>query len=244
MLINPRFEYSTLERTTADDGTRFYLDPTNNQPLPSVTTILSHTADKGFLVEWVKRVGEKKAEEIRNEAAALGTLMHTHMECYVQGIDRPRGSNLIRAMAERMANKIIAEGMPKVNEVWGYEIPLYFPGLYAGTTDLLGIHDGAPAIMDYKNTKKMKKKEMITDYFCQGAAYALAHNAVFGTDIAKIVIFMVDRELNYKEFIVEGDEFIHYAELWIQRLQEYERTGPTAHKEGAKVEVVTTIAGG
>lgn len=244
MKMNPRFEYPKLERTTAESGTRFYLDPTNNEPLPSVTTILSHTADKAFLVEWVKRVGEKKAEEIRNEAAALGTLMHTHMECYVQGIDRPRGSNLIRAMAERMSNKIIEQGMPNVDEVWGYEIPLYFPGLYAGTTDLLGVHNGDPAIMDYKNTKKMKKKEMITDYFCQGAAYALAHNAVHGTDIAKIVIFMVDRELNYQEFVVEGDEFIHYAEMWIQRLQEYQRTGPTAHAADAKVEVVTTVAGG
>ncbi len=244
MLIKNRFEYPTLERTTASDGPRFYLDPTNNEPLPSVTTILSHTADKGFLTEWIARVGEKKAEEIRNEAAALGTLMHTHMECYVQGIPRPGGSNMIRRMAERMANKIIEDGMPNVNEVWGYEIPLYFPGLYAGTTDLLGVHNGEPAIMDYKNTKKMKKKEMITDYFCQGAAYALAHNAVHGTDIAKIVIFMVDRELNYKEFVVEGDEFIHYAELWIQRLQEYQRTGPKAHAADATVEVEMTVAGG
>lgn len=244
MLIKPRFDYPKLDRTTAEDGTRFYICPNTGQPLPSVTTILSHTADKSFLVEWEARVGKKKADEIRTEAANLGTLMHTHMECHVQGIERPRGSNMIRQLAERMSNKIIAEGMPSVNEVWGYEIPLYFPGLYAGTTDLLGVHNGEPAIMDYKNTKKMKKKEMITDYFCQGAAYALAHNAVFGTDIAKIVIFMVDRELNYKEFVVEGDEFVHYAEMWIQRLQEYERTGPTAHAAGAKVEIVTTVAGG
>lgn len=244
MFINKQFFYPTLDRTTAENGTRFYLDPNTNQPLPSVTTILSHTADKSFLIEWQKRVGEKKAEEIRNEAAALGTLVHTHMECHIQGIPRPKGSNLIRMMAERMANVIIRDGIPHVNEAWGYEVPLYFPGLYAGTTDLVGVYKGKPAIMDYKNTKKMKKKKMITDYFCQCVAYALAHNYLFDTAIQQVVIFMVARNLEFETFVIEGEEFEQFANLWQKRLLDYEANGgATSIAEGTKVENFVAVPG-
>lgn len=243
-MLNTKFPYSTLERSTASDGNRFYIDPVSNKPLPSVTTILSNTGDKTFLKEWVARVGQKKADAIRDEAAALGTLMHTHLECHLQNIPRPRGSNLIRQQAERMANVIIEKGLPGIDEVWGYEIPLYFPNTYAGTTDVLGVHKGAPAIMDYKNTRKMKKKEMIEDYFCQGTAYALAHNEVYGTDIAKVVIFMVDRQLEYQEFVIEGEEFNHYAGIFLTRLMTYMESGPTGHEAGAVVETVSVAAGG
>jgi hypothetical protein len=245
VFINKLYSYPSLDRTTSEDGTRFYLDPSTQQPLPSVTTILSHTADKTFLVEWQKRVGLKKADEIRDEAARLGTLLHTHMECYIQDIPRPGGNNLVRQMATRMGDTIIREGLSKVDEVWGYEVPLYFPDLYAGTTDLVGVYNGKPAIMDYKNTKKMKRKDMITDYFCQCSAYALAHNLHYDTDIQQIVIFMVARDLEYQTFVVEGDEFRHYSNIWQQRIVDYiAKGGPTGIAEGAKVENFVAAAGG
>ena len=244
MNINKLYEYPSLERSTSEDGTRFYLDPNTNKPLPSVTTILSHTADKSFLIEWQNRVGLKKAEEIRNEAAGLGTLLHTHMECHIQGIQRPGGNNLVRQLASRMADTIIKEGLPKVDEVWGYEVPLYFPELYAGTTDLVGVHNGKPAIMDYKNTKKMKTTDMITDYYCQCVAYALAHNLHYDTNIQQVAIFMVARNLDYKTFVIEGDEFDHYATLWQNRIIQYENNGgPTGIAEGSNVEKHVAVSG-
>lgn len=247
MIINKRYEYPTLTRATADDGMRFYLDPLSNQPLPSVTTILSHTKDKKFLKEWQDRVGLEKANAIRDEATGLGTLLHTHMECHIQGVERPRGNNLVRQMAHRMADKIINEGLSKVDEVWGIETPLYFPQLYAGTTDLVGVYNGKPAIMDYKNTKntkKMENKEMNEDYFCQCCAYALSHNFLFDTDIQQIVIFMVSRDLQYKAFVIEGDEFEHYSTIWQKRLMQYEETdGPCAFKPGALIETTAVVPG-
>ena len=239
MKINNRYAYPTLLRTTANDGTRFYLDPTNNDPLPSVTTILSHTADKSFLVEWEQRVGTAKANSIRTEAAALGTLLHTHMECYIQGLARPKGNNMIRQMAERMADVVARDGLSHVQEAWGIEVPLYFPGLYAGTTDLVGLYKGKPAIMDYKNTKKMKTKDMITDYFCQGVAYALAHNYLYDTDISTVAIFMVARDLKFETFVIEGDEFQQFCSLWQQRLLDYEKKG--AHKFPSDKEAEITV---
>lgn len=238
--IHKRYAYPSVERVTAANGKRFYLDPTTDQPLPSVTTILDSTADKSFLVEWEARVGKKKAEAIRNEAAGLGTLLHTHMECHIQSIDRPGGNNIGRMLARRMADVIIEKAMPRVSEVWGFEIPLWFPGLYAGTTDLVGLFDDEPAIMDYKTTKKMKSRDKITDYFDQTVAYGLAHNEVFGSNIRKGVIFMVSRELEYETYVLEGAEYDKHEASYLDRVGKYYAGNPILMERtvGCKVEQV------
>lgn len=219
-IINPKFEYHKLNRVTLESGERYYEDPTGNK-LSSVTTILSATSYSPELDKWRERVGEKEAKRVMEEACALGSLMHEHLENYVQDIPRPRGNNLIRVMSKNMADQIINRGLPNVNEIWGMEEMLYYPEGFAGTTDLVGVHNGEPAIMDYKTTKKMKSKDKIQDYFCQAAAYILAHNHVYGTDIKKAVIFMVDRDLNYKEFILDASEVDQYTEKWLVRLESF-----------------------
>jgi genome maintenance exonuclease 1 len=213
--------YPALDRQTAPDGVRHYIDPHGNA-LPSVTTILSATADKAFLKEWVERVGEAKAEKIRTEATNIGSLMHENLECYLEGRERPRGNNLIRQMSRRMADVIINRALPSVDEVWGVEAPLYFPMLYAGTSDLIGVYEGAPAIMDFKTAKKIRSRAQIEDYFVQGVAYALAHNYLFETDIRTVAIFMVTRELQYETFTLEGSEFDRCAAQWQERILAYE----------------------
>jgi genome maintenance exonuclease 1 len=120
-----------------------------------------------------------------------------------------------------MAKTIIDKGLSNCQEFWGTEVSLYFPEVYAGTTDLVGVHDNSEAIMDHKQTNKPKKREWIDDYFLQLAAYALAHNEVWGTNIRKGVIFMCSADNNYQEFIVEGKEFDKYVDLWYSRLDQY-----------------------
>lgn len=214
-------EYPILDRQTADDGVRHYVDP-SGIALPSVTTVLSGTADKEWLKEWREWVGEKKADKIVTEAVNIGSLMHENLECFLEGRERPRGNNLIRQMSRRMADTIIRRALVRVDEVWGVEAPLYFPQLYAGTTDLVGVYEGEPAIMDFKNARKIRKRDQIGDYFCQGVAYALAHNYLFETNIRKVAIFMVTRELHYETFILEGDEFDSKCDEWQQRLIAYD----------------------
>lgn len=204
--VNKIYDYPELERVTSEDGDRYYVCPEGNK-LSSVTTILSGTSDKTGLLEWRAWVGDKEADRIRDEATGLGTLMHTHLENWMTGDERPGGNNLVRQMARNMADTIINRGLVNVTEVWAMEEMLYYPGLYAGTADLIGIHKGEPCIMDYKTTRKMKTKEQILDYSHQLAAYAMAHNEIYGTDINKGVIFMVGRELEYEEFIFDGEEF-------------------------------------
>lgn len=215
--LNKQFNYPPLERVTATDGKRYYVCPEGNH-LSSVTTILSATADMTGLLEWRAWVGDKKADQIRDEATGLGSLMHTHLENWMMGVDRPGGSNVVRQMARNMADTIINRGLKSVEEVWAMEEILYFPGLYAGTADLIGIHKGQPCIFDYKTTNKMKTRDKIVDYSHQLAAYALAHDEIYNTNINKGVIFMVSRDLQYEEFVFEGDEFDRAKDDWLGRV--------------------------
>jgi hypothetical protein len=220
MNINKLYDYKPLDRVTDPNGSRYYVDP-EGYKLSSVTTILSATADKSGLDSWRNFVGEKKANQIRDEATGLGTLMHEHLENHMQGIPRPGGSNLVRQMAKRMADTVIDQGLVNVDEIWGIESPLYFPELFAGTADLIGVHAGRPCIMDFKTTNKMKTVDMIGDYFCQLAAYAMAHNHLFDTQIETGVIFMVSRDLKFTEFVITGDDFHKAMEGWAKRVDDF-----------------------
>ena len=120
-----------------------------------------------------------------------------------------------------MARKVITHGLAFVDEVWGSEVPLYFPELYAGTTDCVGVHQGDQSILDFKQTNKPKKREYIDDYFLQLTAYALAHNEVHGTNIRKGVILMCSKDYEYQEFVLEPKDFDYWTERWCARVSEY-----------------------
>jgi hypothetical protein len=223
--IPDKFPYQEMQRET-HEGSRHYVMP-GNKLLPSVSTILSATKPleaKKKLWEWRQRVGEKAAQEISTEAAGRGTRMHKYLENYIKTGDTGQpGSNPYSQQSHRMAECIISSGLSKCSEFWGTEISLYYPEVYAGTTDLVGVHDGKSCIMDHKQTNKPKKREYIDDYFLQLCAYATAHNQVYGTDIDRGVIFMCSADYQYQEFVIEGREFHDYTNRWFQRLEEYYR---------------------
>jgi hypothetical protein len=223
MLIN-KFNYSPINRTTVE-GKRHYALP-NGTSVPSVTTILDKTKPeekKQALLNWRKRVGERKAQEITTEAAGRGTRMHKWLEDFVNtGVMGQPGSNPYSQQSHAMANSIVFHGLANnVSEFWGVEVPVYYSGLYAGTTDCIGIWKGKPAILDFKQTNKPKKREWIDDYFMQLAAYALAHNNMHGTDINTGVILMCSANNEYQEFVIENDEFEHWSHEWLKRVELY-----------------------
>ena len=220
MLVS-KYEYPKLKRVTAKSGQRQYTGEDNN-PVPSVTTILSATGDKTALINWRKRVGEAEATRISTESAGLGTKVHNALEKYIlQEEYEIKGNNHISVMAKTMVNEMIDKGLSKVNEIYGVEVGLIAQGLYAGTSDAIGIYEGDEAIIDFKTAKKIKKREWINDYFMQGCAYALAHNEMFGSNIKKVAILMIDREGKYADFVIEGEEFEQYCNKWADRLSDY-----------------------
>jgi genome maintenance exonuclease 1 len=220
MKLNPIYPYKKLDRQDGNGDGRVYVDGAGHR-IPSVTTILGKTKDMTHLIAWKKRIGEDKAKQVTEEAAGLGTTMHAHLEAYVLGEDRPGGTNYGRIMAKKMADVIINEGLCDVDEVWGVETHLHFENLWAGTTDLVGLFQGKPAIMDFKTTIRPKKREWVEDYKLQLSAYSMAHNLLFGTDIQTTVVFMVSREFEFQKFVWTGQEFEESQLQWSNRVADY-----------------------
>ncbi len=212
-----KYPYAELSRV-ARNGKRHYETP-DGRSVPSVTTVLSATKDMTHLHAWRKRIGEARAQQISQESANIGTVMHRSLEKHVKGVDRTPGSNLVQQKGWAMANIIIENGLSDVSEVWGSEISLYYPELYAGTTDLVGIYKGAPAIMDFKQARKLKKKEWVEDYFLQLVAYAEAHNKQYGTDIRSGRIFICTQNNEFQTF--EIDNYDHWIGQWYAKLEQY-----------------------
>jgi ATP-dependent exoDNAse (exonuclease V) beta subunit len=225
-LLIEKYKYTKLARDEST-GKRLYATPEGHK-VPSVTTVLDKTKPEESriaLANWRKAVGEKKAQEITTEAANRGTRMHKFLEDYVNGLPMNESiTNPFAQQSQKMAKIVIEQGMNnRVSEVWGSEVPLYFPELYAGTTDCVGVHEGDEAILDFKQTNKPKKREYITDYFLQLTAYALAHNEVHGTNIRKGVILMCSKDFEYQEFILEPKDFDYWTEEWCKRVEQYYR---------------------
>jgi genome maintenance exonuclease 1 len=219
MKLNEIYDYTKCKRVQ-NGADRSYLNEQGNKA-PSVTQILSKTKDISHLLAWKKRVGEEAAAQITKESADLGTTMHTHLEMHLRGQTRPGGTNLGRVMARNMADVIIEKGLKNVDEIWGLEVPLMFDTFWAGTTDLVGVHQGEPAIMDFKTTRRPKKPDHVEDYRLQTVAYAAAHDWQHDTQIRKCVIFMCSHNLEYQEFVWHRSDYDRNLMDWLDRVHRY-----------------------
>ena len=129
-MLTERYNYQPLERVSIE-GSRHYQTP-NGEPLPSVTTVLDALKDKTSLYEWRKRVGDEEANRITKLATGIGTQVHLHIEKYILEEDRPGGTNLIHQMSKELSDIVIEKGLSNVDEVWGTEVPLYYPDYMQG----------------------------------------------------------------------------------------------------------------
>ena len=219
MQLVQKYNYADLKRQ--DGAVRLYLTP-DGESLPSVTTVLSKTKDKSGLDRWRKRVGEKTAEKIIADSSRIGTALHLFIEHYVNE-HAYKDLTEVGVQAEKMAQVIIDEGLKDINEVWGSEVHLYLPGKYAGTTDMVGLYKGRPAIIDFKQTNKPKKREWIQDYLMQLAAYAHAHNHLFNTEIDQGVILMCSRNFIFQRFELTGENFTRALDSFMKKLDLYNK---------------------
>ena len=222
-MIANLYQYPELKRVEKND-VRYYQDSLSNL-VPSVTTILSATGDHSGIDAWKRRVGPKTAKAVVDEATTIGTAVHLAIENYLYGKEWEQFTDdKMGMLAHQIAKRFICDCLGDIDEVWGLESGLVLDGLYAGTADCIGIFRGKPTIIDFKTAKKIKRKDWIEDYFLQGAAYANAHNVMYKTNIESIAILMVDRDLLFKEFLVNSKEFNSYTEKWKKRLIGYYKT--------------------
>ena len=212
-----RYNYVRVPRSD-DEGNRTY--DVQGARLPSVTTILSRTKDQGYLKKWKAKVGEDKAEIIKNISSKRGTAMHKYIEAFILG----RGYEDLTSLgqqAKTMAHKVIEMGLTPVDEYYGSEVTLYYPGLYAGSTDLVCVHNNMDTIIDFKQANSPKRKEWIGDYYMQIAAYAMAHDYIHGSTIQQGIIMVCTPDLYMQEFRFQGAELRMWKHKFLARLNEY-----------------------
>ena len=223
MKLIRKYDYPSRSRASIE-GLRHYNVDGSTERLPSVTTVLGETQEQSkrdSLQRWRERVGVEEAKKITHAAATRGTSMHMYLEKYCLGegyLDLTDTGNVAKHMAECIVDRGIDN---RLTEIYGNEATLYYPGLYAGSVDLVGQHDGDIAIIDFKQTNKPKQREWIGDYFLQMAAYGMAHDAVYGTTIEKGVILMCSKDLYYQEFTIEGEEYRKAKHEFLRRLDQF-----------------------
>mgnify|MGYP003141762847 CR=1 FL=1 len=222
MRLIDRYVYPKSTRESIE-GLRHYTVDGEERRLPSVTTVIAQTKDKKdkeSIERWKQKVGEARAEEIKNEAAARGTAMHKYLEDLILG-QRSMDLTTTGQEAQRMAEIIVDRGLNRCSDIYGVEAVLYYPGLYAGSCDLIGKIDDKVSIIDFKQTNKPKQREWIGDYFLQMAAYGMAHDAVYNTAIEQGVILMCSKDGYFQEFVIEGKEYREAKHEFLRRLDQF-----------------------
>ena len=214
-------------------GTRVY--DISGTRLPSVTTILARTKNQQFLKDWKAKVGEQEAERIKNLSSKRGTAMHKFLESHITGVGYDDLTEIGQA-AKPMAEKIIEIGFTPIEEYYGTEVMLHYPGLYAGSTDLVCLHNDMETIVDFKQANRPKKEEWIEDYYLQIAAYCMAHDYVHKSNIKQGIIMVCTPDLYFQEFKFQDADLRAWKHKWLKRLNMYHDL-IFDEKEKAKVNV-------
>ena len=233
MKWNKKYKYPKSIRELINNKRHYDV---GEEKLPSVTTILSGTESdekREAIAKWKARVGTVEAESVKNKAATRGTALHSYLEKYILGeglLDLTDEG----VEAERMGKVIIEKGLPDLEEIWGSECVLHYPGLYAGATDLCGIYQGRESIIDFKQSNKPKREEYIGDYYLQLVAYATAHDQVYGTQIEQGVILMCTPDLFFQKFVINGAKFRQHKWEWLKRVDAFYSLQSYKNQSGGK----------
>ena len=199
------------------------LKKTFESNIPSVSLILKETMPeekKLALRNWMEKVGIKEAEKIKIDASKRGALMHNYIEKFLENkLSKPKDDT---DKAYKMAKVIIKNGLEgNLEEIWKTEAILCFPGRFLGITDLVGVVNSKPSIIDYKQSNSPKQEKYCEDYFLQLAAYVLAHDKVYNTKIEQGIIFLATESFMFQRFVLEGERLEKYKELFLERVNKF-----------------------
>ena len=218
LIREEKYKYAKYTRQE-EHGSRTY--NVGDKKIPSVTTILKATESeekKESLHRWRERVGFQEANKITQQAALRGTEMHYVLENYIDGKGylnlSPDG-----AQPRMMAHKIV-DNLDKLKIVWGNEVSLAYDDLWAGATDVVGLYDDQPTIIDFKQSNKPKREQYIEDYYYQIAAYSLAHKKQYGP-ITQGLICICTKDYLYQEFKMNTDKLLEYEDKWMERVNSF-----------------------
>ena len=201
--------YDDILAETTDTG-RKYKCP-NGVSYPSVTTVLS-ILNEDAIRKWRQRVGEEEANKISHRAATRGTAVHEIIEDYLNNKEDYTEGYMPNVIENFKDVKGILD--EKIGKVYAQEVPLYSDHLgLAGRVDCVAEFNGKLSIVDFKTSRKTKKKEWITNYFIQESAYAIMWEERTKQPITQLVtIISVDNE--------DPQVFIEHRDNWTKKLLE------------------------
>ena len=201
------FDYQTYHTNNVNNLRYYCINECLN--LPSVTSILRNT----------KNIFQKNNKI--TSAMEIGDYMHRYLQNYI--MDPSKNTEFIKnnnfLLAESLAKIVIIELVDQFTEIWGSEVSVYYQDLYAGTIDLIGVHNNKITLVDYKSSYKCKDDKDLHDYFLQCAAYAIAHDWLYQTNIHCIKIFQITRDGEFCTNIAQGRELDNYKLNWLDRLK-------------------------
>lgn len=212
------FQYRALERIDDLDG-RLYVTPFG--AAPSVTTIIGVTSDLSWLAEWEARVGKDEAARLTAEACAIGEKMHSDIESLMLGRIPSAPVGELQELGQQMAKTLKLILSKKVTELWGTECHLYCDDLYAGCADVACLWNGRPAILDYKSTSWARSREKTETALEQCAAYAIAHDRMFGTEVEQLVVVECNRRCDVRIHCTSGLDLASARDRWLSKLERF-----------------------
>lgn len=218
-LVRPSFDESYLNHQAIDlrsqykfpkivqvngDGPRYYTTEDGTK-LPSMSTVLS-VRKKDDLVEWRKRVGEAEANKIGNHAVKRGTRVHLLAEHYlcrnIDGFQTAYRSAMPDARENWSGVKQVIDN--RLSELRASECQMFSKKLrIAGTTDCVGLFDNKVSVIDFKTSRKPKKREWIDGYFIQGDGYGTMWQELSGEKVEQIVIIIATDGLKESQVFIE-----------------------------------------
>lgn len=208
--------YDDLTANTSSSG-RQYATP-DGKKYPSITTVLSILSEDAIKA-WRKRVGEEEANRVSQRASSRGTAVHAIIEDYLNNVESYRSKYMPNIIDNFLPLKEILDS--RIGKIYAQEVPLFSHHLrVAGRVDCVAEFDGKISIIDFKTSRKPKKKSYVENYFMQEAAYAIMFEERTGIPITQLVtLIAVDEE--------EPQVFIEHRDNWtkplLETIEEFER---------------------
>ena len=173
-------------------GGRYYQSPTNQMWYPSVTTTVNHRdAEK-----WRSWREDPANAAISQAAIDRGNRLHSVVENYLLHKALPTTDE------ERVHFDPMLPYLHRIGTIYAIETPLWSDSLLlAGRVDCIGQYDGTPSIIDFKTSSKTKRKEWITNYFHQAAAYSYMWQERSGQKIDQLVVLIACDDGSVQEFV-------------------------------------------
>ena len=193
------------------DNIRFY-SVAENLSVPSVTSILRLTNPAQTSNYSISH---------KTDSMEIGNYMHKYLEHYVSKEHSFHNDSKNFTIAKKLAHTVIDNFIDHLDEVWGTEVSVLYNNLYAGTIDLIGVQDKQLSVIDYKSSYRKKTEEEMREHILQLAAYAVAHDWQYKTNINSLIVFLAIRNGEFEKTVIFGQELDSYKKMWFERLSMY-----------------------